>query len=368
MDGSDPHYHFVYDEQWRIIQTYRAPGNEPDTDPKERFVYHAPGNNGFGTAGYIDDVILRERDANTDWDAESDGVLEQRLNYCQNWRHDLVAIVSSSGDQVEQVRYSSYGIPFGLPAGDTDGDGDIDAGDVSQISTWVNTSTYDVRGDIDLDGDVDATDKSIAQGLQGGSLGWKSLSLPGVGNRKGYAGYETDFTRDYLWHVRNRVLESELGRWTRRDPLGYVDGMELYQYVRGNSVGFTDPYGLQFYIPDPLSPGGDVRRGDIPYRSYPRPCIDFYCMARERERCDLLFDDCLDSYKDLTLVGLIGKCYESCEDLPPQDKAACLAGCTLLTVTSVASTAAAANLVGHISYCVIEHDDCIDYAYWKCTD
>lgn len=32
--------------------------------------------------------------------------------------------------------------------------------------------------------------------------------------------------------VRNRVLLMDLGRWSRRDPLGYVDGMSMYEYVR----------------------------------------------------------------------------------------------------------------------------------------
>jgi hypothetical protein len=35
-----------------------------------------------------------------------------------------------------------------------------------------------------------------------------------------------------------------LGRWLERDPAGYVDGADLYQYVRGNPVGLTDPMGL----------------------------------------------------------------------------------------------------------------------------
>ena len=53
------------------------------------------------------------------------------------------------------IRYSSYGVPFGLPAGDADSDGDCDNGDstdTNQIQTWIDTPSYDMRGDIDLDG------------------------------------------------------------------------------------------------------------------------------------------------------------------------------------------------------------------------
>src|SRR5262249_52953331 len=74
------------------------------------------------------------------------------------------------------------------------------------------------------------------------SLGVNALSA--VGNRKGYAGYELNWTLlGAKWDVRHRVLDSDLGRWTRRDPLGYVDGMGLYGYV-GGRLNFVDPYGL----------------------------------------------------------------------------------------------------------------------------
>ena len=33
-------------------------------------------------------------------------------------------------------------------------DGDVDLTDRGQVTTWINNSTYDVRGDLDLDGDV----------------------------------------------------------------------------------------------------------------------------------------------------------------------------------------------------------------------
>lgn len=46
-------------------------------------------------------------------------------------------------------------------------------------------------------------------------------------------------------HVRHRVYWAEIGRWTRRDPLGYVDGLSLYLYVRAQSIRLTDPLGLR---------------------------------------------------------------------------------------------------------------------------
>jgi len=45
------------------------------------------------------------------------------------------------------------------------------------------------------------------------------------------------------------VYDAENGRWTRRDPLGYVDGMGLYEYCRSGLKERRDPKGLAA-IPD----------------------------------------------------------------------------------------------------------------------
>ena len=153
-------------------------------------------------------------------------------------------MTTNTASMVEWVKYSSYGVPFGLPMGDTDGDGDLDTTDVGQIKTWWGSGPYDVRGDLDLDGDVDATDFTMAKNASPITLGWGVLSH--LGNRKGYAGYELDdaLAGAYrLYHVRNRVLNSDLGRWLRRDPLGYVDGANLYEYVSSNPMMWVDPQG-----------------------------------------------------------------------------------------------------------------------------
>jgi len=206
VDGSDVWFHFVYDDQWRVVGVFR----ESDDDPKEQFVYHAAGQDGYGGSSYIDLVILRDRDANSGITSAADGTLEERRYYCQNWRADVSALVAGNGQTIEWVKYSSYGIPFALPGADTDSDGDCDAADITQIQTWIDGSTYDVRGD------VDASDKTTAQNsYQGTTLGWNVLS--GIRNRKGYAGYEWDPVV-HVYHVRHRVLDPELGRWTRRDP------------------------------------------------------------------------------------------------------------------------------------------------------
>jgi|GEM_PF-2984866 len=50
-----------------------------------------------------------------------------------------------------------------------------------------------------------------------------------------------------LQYNRNRYYDYHTGRWLTHDPLGYVDGMNLYQYVNSNPITNFDPYGL--YLP-----------------------------------------------------------------------------------------------------------------------
>ena len=167
-----------------------------------------------------------------------DGTLEERRYYCQSWRHDVVAMVTSGGALAERARYSAYGVAFGIPLGDVNGDGACDSTDVGLYTP----TPSGVRYDLNLDGVVNSTDAGIASGAPSVTLGRGRLS--NIGNRFGYAGYESDFATDLLMHVRNRVYHATLGRWTRRDPLGYVDGASLYQYVGSRPITGLDAMGL----------------------------------------------------------------------------------------------------------------------------
>ena len=240
VDGDDKWFYPVYDEKWRLVANYR----EDDSDPKEEWIYHDAGLDGQGGSSYVNDIVMRDKDANTSWTAAADGTLEERAYYCQNWRGDIAALVDSGGDQVETVAYSAYGVPIGLPGGDTESDGDADGTDGTTIDSWIATgpSAYDVRGDLDLDGDVDSTDKSLfTTGYSGQTLGRGALSS--AGNRMGYAGHFSLPTG--LWHARARNMETELGMWISRDPLGYaLPEAALYTVNGGNPIAFRDPYGL----------------------------------------------------------------------------------------------------------------------------
>ncbi|MCW5761604.1 MAG: hypothetical protein KIT88_00005 [Phycisphaeraceae bacterium] len=174
--------------------------------------------------------MLRDRDTT------ANGTLDERVYYLHNWRSDIVALISHAGSQIEQVRYEPYGTPFGIPAGDIDADGKVTQDDVDQAAAWYSGSAYDVRADLDMNGSVNLSDITYIAGnkVLNHETGRGVLSLEHIASRKGYAGYESLAELEasgVKWDVRNRVLLSEIGSWNRRDPLGYVDGMNLYEYV-----------------------------------------------------------------------------------------------------------------------------------------
>ncbi len=76
-----------------------------------------------------------------------------------------------------------------------------------------------------------------------------------IGNPYGYTGRRWD-SEVALWHFRNRAYSPTLGRFLQRDPAGFVDGLNLYAYVKNNPLRFLDPMGWKardgFALPNPV--------------------------------------------------------------------------------------------------------------------
>lgn len=62
----------------------------------------------------------------------------------------------------------------------------------------------------------------------------------------GFQGLPLDGGMGVYW-VRNRVYSPLVGVWVQRDPLGYLDGPSLYEFVSSNPIIGLDPIGTSWW-------------------------------------------------------------------------------------------------------------------------
>jgi RHS repeat-associated protein len=75
--------------------------------------------------------------------------------------------------------------------------------------------------------------------------GMDVVDLPSDVTRR-YTGHHWDATAQ-LHAATFRFLNSGTGRWMKRDPLGMINGPNMYGYVGGNPINWVDPFGLSFW-------------------------------------------------------------------------------------------------------------------------
>jgi RHS repeat-associated protein len=153
---------------------------------------------------------------------------------------------------IDRIAYSPYGEATRTLRSDVNGDGFVNQSDYTGIirprnGAAIGTATYVVEADLDRNGVINQLDYDISIADDGksssGGVGEAGLFSKGVRNSIGYCGYI--FNEDSgLYTVRFRTYSPTLGRWLERDPAGYVDGMGLYEYVRGGATSAVDPWGL----------------------------------------------------------------------------------------------------------------------------
>jgi RHS repeat-associated protein len=158
-----------YSSGWQALETRNS-------TTKTQFVWNP---------GYVDSMVLRDRDAG------GDGVFEQRLYVQQDANFNITSISDDTGTVVERYAYDPYGAVTYLDA------------------NWgaLGTSAY----------------------------GWVYL----------HQGGRYDSTGG-LYHFRNRELSPTLGRWMQNDPLRHDGGdTNLYRYVGNNAIARLDVAGLR---------------------------------------------------------------------------------------------------------------------------
>jgi RHS repeat-associated protein len=88
---------------------------------------------------------------------------------------------------------------------------------------------------------------------------YDEYGTPGTGNagRFQYTG-QAWINEIGLYYYKNRFYSAGLGRFLQADPIGYGDGLNMYGYVKGDPVNFTDPLGLESGPCDPKENCGDI--------------------------------------------------------------------------------------------------------------
>ena len=226
---------------------------------------HRDQTNGVGTleesviqqvwgARYIDDAVARMRVAGNGSGGVAAGAAQELAFQLTDAQFSVIAVATPGkpGVVIDRIAYSPYGEATRTLRSDVNGDGFVNQSDHTGIirprnGATIGTASYVVEADLDRNGVINQLDYDICIADDGksssGGVGEAGLFSRGVRNSVGYCGYI--YNEDSgLYTVRFRTYSPTLGRWLERDPAGYVDGMDLYEYVRGGAIDAVDPSGL----------------------------------------------------------------------------------------------------------------------------
>ncbi len=118
---------------------------------------------------------------------------------------------------------------------------DIDDGTLKQFVRYQFSNHI---GSATLELDDDARIISYEEYTPYGSTSFQAVrSQTETPKRYRYAGKERD-EESGLYYIGRRYYIPWIGRWIQCDPAGFIDGLNLYEYVTGNPTRFSDPTGF----------------------------------------------------------------------------------------------------------------------------
>ncbi len=98
------------------------------------------------------------------------------------------------------------------------------------------------------------------------------LTSSAIGNRIGFQGREHEGLSGPgqeagLTFHRNRFYDPDVGKWERRDPIGYLGGINQYGFVGSGPVSSLDPWGMERYLKNCVSDSLRVNFDPGPHES-----------------------------------------------------------------------------------------------------
>ena len=256
--------HYYYNQRWQVIEERIGTATTAD----KQYIYHPH---------YVDAIAVRYWDQNN----SADDVLETAHYFLQDANYNVTAVADSDGDTVERYEYTPYGEATVLH-GASDAEG----------NEW----------------DVDTNGTDIENDLL-------------------YTGRRRD-PETGLQLNRNRFYHQQLGRWVTRDPIGFLAGMNLYEYAGSYVTMFVDPSGLIGLVgaPKPIPfpeeqrpPYNPNSTGPHPGNTY-RPLPDmpgFCCNVAEKNSYDNAKEYCKDNdvpFCELNKPEDLKKCIDDLDD------------------------------------------------------
>jgi RHS repeat-associated protein len=281
---------YFYDEQNRLTLV-----KKPDGTPLQSYAYDALGRRvtskdelgNFKVRYYYDgQSVIEERNDATDVPGSATaGLLRYHIhggqyvdehiatftvatNSYRYYLHNRLWSVAGTGDKtgssITQLDYSSGGSFAGSVATpvhhDSDDDDDVDLRDFDDFAHCFGTTTsgclarHDFGTASTADGQINLTDHIGFVNCFGGRFGdlpptCTAASTPASGAFTLH-GAMLDVLPDgqTLEYGRARYLDIKHSRWLQRDPIGYADGMNLYEAFGSNPTGNIDPMGTRYYL------------------------------------------------------------------------------------------------------------------------